>query len=159
MQSLGWDLVRADVELIERVWKERWGLPLCTLSRTFMPPDVEGRAMVTGDRMLGLVTWVVTGEEAEIVTLDSFVEERGVGTRLLTACEEAAASAGAKRVSTLISNDNLSALGFHLRRGWRLDKIHKDRVADLRKIKPVIPTVGRWGIPIVDLWEVAKPLG
>ena len=159
MKSLGWDLVRAQVDLIERVWKERWGLPLCSLGRTFMPKDVEGRALVTGDRMLGLITWVVTGAEAEIVTLDSFVEECGVGTRLLTAAEEAVASAGAKRVAVLLTNDNVSALAFHLHRGYRLEKVHQDKVADLRKIKPIIPNVGRGGIPIVDLWEVAKPLG
>ena len=159
MQSLGWDLVRADVDLTERVWKERWGLPLCSLGRTFMPKDVEGRAIVTGDRMLGLITWVVTGAEAEIVTLDSFVEEQGVGTRLLTAAEEAAATAGARRIAVLLTNDNLSALAFHLHRGYRMEKVHKDIVAELRKIKPIIPTSGRSGIPIVDLWEVAKPLG
>ncbi|MGC4120728.1 MAG: GNAT family N-acetyltransferase [Myxococcales bacterium] len=159
MKSLGWDLARAQVDLIERVWKERWGLPLCSLGRTFMPKDVEGRALVTGDRMLGLITWVVTGAEAEIVTLDSFVEECGVGTRLLTAAEEAVASAGAKRVAVLLTNDNVTALAFHLHRGYRLEKVHQDIVAGMRKIKPVIPEVGRGGIPIVDLWEVAKPLG
>ncbi|MBI5549632.1 MAG: GNAT family N-acetyltransferase [Deltaproteobacteria bacterium] len=158
MQSLGWDLVRADVDLIERVWKERWGLPLCSVGRTFMPRDVEGRALVMGDRMLGLITWVVNGSDAEIVTLDSFVEERGVGTRLLTAAEEAIRTAGGKRVATYATNDNLHALGFHLRRGYRLVKVHQGIVAELRKIKPVIPEAGRSGIPIVDLWEIAKPL-
>ncbi|HEY3452010.1 MAG TPA: GNAT family N-acetyltransferase [Myxococcales bacterium] len=159
MKSLGWDLVRAQVDLIERVWKERWGLPLCSVGRTFMPQDVEGRALVTGDRMLGLITWVVNGAEAEIVTLDSFVEECGVGTRLLTAAEEAVGSAGAKRIAVLLTNDNVTALAFHLHRGYRLVKVHKDIVEEMRKIKPVIPAIGRSGIPIVDLWEVAKPLG
>jgi len=145
--------------VIVRVWKERGGLPLCSVGRTFMPKDVEGRALVTGDRMLGLITWAVNGAEAEIVTLASFAEERGVGTRLLTAAEEAAASAGAKRIAVLIANDNVSALAFHLHRGYRLEKVHRDIVAELRKIKPAIPAEGRSGIPIVDLWEVAKPLG
>jgi len=159
MQSLGWDLVRADVDLIERVWKERWGLPLCSVGRTFMPKDVEGRALATGDRMLGLITWVINGTEAEIITLDSFVEERGVGTRLLTAAEEAVRTSGAKRIAVLLTNDNVSALAFHLHRGYRMEKVHKDVVAGMRKIKPAIPLNGRSGIPIVDLWEVAKPLG
>jgi GNAT superfamily N-acetyltransferase len=159
MQSLGWDLVRADAELIERVWRERWGLPLCSVGgRTFMPADVESRALVTGDRMLGLITWVVVKGEAEVVTIDAFVEERGVGTRLLTVAEEVVRSAGGRRLCVLLSNDNLHALGFLLRRGYRLEKLHLGVVADLRKIKPVIPEAGRAGIPIKDLWEVAKPL-
>lgn len=158
MESLGWDLVRPDVELVERVWKERWGLPLCTVGRTFMPKDVEGRALLKGDRMLGLITWVLTGTEAEIVTLDSFVEERGVGTRLVTAAEEAVRSAGGKRLNVFTSNDNIHSLAFFLHRGFRLEKVHKDVVPELRKIKPVIPEIGRSGIPILDLWQVVKPL-
>jgi hypothetical protein len=159
MQSLGWDLVRADVELIERVWKERWGLPLCSVGgRTFMPKDVESRALVTGDRMLGLITWVLAHGEAEVVTMDAFVEERGVGTRLLTVAEEVIRSAGGKRVAMLLSNDNVHALEFLLGRGYRLEKLHLGVVAELRKIKPVIPEIGRAGIAIKDLWEVAKTL-
>jgi GNAT superfamily N-acetyltransferase len=159
MKPIGWQLVRADVDLVEKVWKERWGLPLCSVGRTFMPRDVEARALVTGDRMLGLISWVVTGAEAEIVTLDAFAEERGAGTQLLTAAEEAMRSAGARRVVGLVSNDNIRALTFMLHRGYRLEKVHRDLVAELRKIKEAIPLVGRAGIPVLDLWELAKPLG
>lgn len=159
MQPLGKQLVRADVDLVEKVWRERWGLPLCSVGRTFMPRDVEARALVLGDRMLGLISWVVEGGNAEVVTLDSFAEERGAGTQLLTAAEEATRNAGARRVVAMVSNDNVRTLTFLLHRGYRLEKVHRDIVAELRKIKETIPMVGRAGIPVLDLWELAKPLG
>jgi ribosomal protein S18 acetylase RimI-like enzyme len=158
MASLGIDLLRPDVDLIERVWRERWGLPICTLGRTFMPADVEGRALVQGSQMLGLVTWVVTAQEGEITSLDSFAEERGVGTRLVTVAEEAIRTAGATEAVVVVSNDNLHTLCFLLRRGYRLMSVHRDVIAEMRKVKPAIPAVGRAGIPIVDLWRLTKPL-
>ena len=159
MQPLGKQLVRADVDLVEKVWRERWGLPLCSVGRTFMPRDVEARALVLGDRMLGLASWVVDGSNAELVTLDSFAEERGAGTQLLTAAEEAMRNAGARRVVAMVSNDNIRTLTFLLHRGYRLEKVHRDLVAELRKIKETIPLIGRAGVPVLDLWELAKPLG
>lgn len=159
MQSLGWTVVRADADLVERVWRLRWGLPVCSLGRVYMPADVEARVLKLEDRLLGLATWAFEGDSAEVVTLDAFVEERGVGTRLLTAVEEACSGAGARRNRVFLTNDNLSALGFFLRRGYRLEQVHRDAVAALRQHKASIPATGRAGLPLVDLWELTKPLG
>ncbi len=159
MQSLGWTVVRADADLVERVWRLRWGLPVCSLGRVYLPADVEARVLKVDDRLLGLATWAYEGDTADLVTLDAFVEERGVGTRLLTALEEACSGAGTKRTRVFLTNDNLSALGFLLRRGYRLEKVHREAVAALRAHKAAIPATGRSGLPLVDLWELTKPLG
>ena len=123
-----------------------------------MPSDVQARALISGDRILGLITWVMEGGNAELTTLDAFVEERGIGSKLLAVAEEVIRSGGGRRMVVFLSNDNVSTLAFYLHRGWRLEKVHRDAVLNLRKIKSAIPEVGRSGIPITDLWEVDKSL-
>ena len=76
-----------------------------------------------------------------------------------SALEEACSGAGAKRTRVFLTNDNLAALGFLLRRGYRLEKVHRDAVAALRQHKASIPATGRAGLPLVDLWELVKLLG
>ena len=78
---------------------------------------------------------------------------------LLTAVEEACSGASARRNRVFLTNDNLSALGFFLRRGYQLEQVHRDAVAALRQHKASIPVTGRAGLPLVDLWELTKPLG
>ncbi len=60
------DIQPASTELIARLWREEWGLPVVTAEREYMPVDVEGFAWRAGDgRALGLVTWFVDGDRAD----------------------------------------------------------------------------------------------
>lgn len=101
----------------------------------------------------GLVTWA----DDEIVTLDALTPGRGTGTRLLAAAEERLVAAGARRARVTTSNDNLHALGFYQRRGYRLVRIHRDAMDEVRSLKPAVPT-SAGGIALSDLWELEKPL-
>ena len=74
----------APTELIARLWEEHWGLPIVTAEREYMPPDVEGLACRARDgRTLGLVTWAVDGQRAEIVSLNALEPGQGIGSRLM----------------------------------------------------------------------------
>ena len=56
------------------------------------------------------------------------------------------------------TNDNLRALAFYQRRGFRIIAVHTDAVARSREAKPEIPAVGDNGIPILDEIELEKEL-
>ncbi len=56
------------------------------------------------------------------------------------------------------TNDNLRALYFYQRRGFRIVAVHRDAVMHSREIKPEIPSVADNGIPILDELELEKPL-
>jgi ribosomal protein S18 acetylase RimI-like enzyme len=61
------------------------------------------------------------------------------------------------RVTT--TNDNLSGLRFYQRRGFRIVAVRPDAVAASRRMKPGIPEVGEYGIPIRDEIELVLMLG
>ena len=48
------------------------------------------------------------------------------------------------------TNDNLRAVQFYQRLGFRIVRVNVGAVDEARKIKPQIPEVGQTGIPIHD---------
>lgn len=103
---------------------------------------------------VGLVTYQLEGDQAEIVTLASLVERQGAGTALVEAVRQAAQRAGCRRLWLITTNDNLSALRFYQRRGFVLVQLHPNAVAQSRRLKAEIPRVGQYGIPIRDEIEL-----
>ncbi len=149
----------ASTELIARLWEEQWGLPIVTAKREYMPPDVEGFVWRTrGGERLGLVTWAVDGDRAEIVSIDALERGRRIGARLMEAAEEELRRRGVKTAHLVTTNDNHRALTFYLRRGYRLVRLHLDAMSRVREVKPDVPLVGNDGIPLRDMWELEKPL-
>jgi ribosomal protein S18 acetylase RimI-like enzyme len=107
----------------------------------------------TDDRIVGLATYEITGDECELLTLDAFDRGRGIGSRLLEAVVDLARNAGCRRVWLVTSNDNLDAVRFYQRRGLRLVAVHPGAIDEAREIKPAIPLVGHYEIPIRDELE------
>ncbi len=140
---------------IDSIWRARWGLPVVTLSGRYLPSDVRGLVAADAtDEVVGLVTWVVDGDAAEIVSLDALAQGRGVGTALLSRAEGEAR--GAARVWLQTSNDNLRALCFYALRGYRLVAVHLDAMDVVRQAKPEVPERGLDGIPLRDAWVMEK---
>jgi ribosomal protein S18 acetylase RimI-like enzyme len=109
---------------------------------------------VDGEDMVGLATHEPMGDDVELVTVAAFRREEG-STALVEAVVDAARQGGARRVRLITSNDNLDALRFYQRRGFRLAAIHCGAIDQARKIKPSIPTVGDYGIPVHNEVELA----
>lgn len=111
-----------------------------------------------GAQRVGLLTYHIAGHACEVVSLDSLVERRGVGSALLAAVEDAARTAGCTRVWLITTNDNLPALGFYQRRGYRLAALYPGAVDAARALKPQIPVLGMDNIPLHDEIELHKRL-
>jgi acetyltransferase (GNAT) family protein len=58
------------------------------------------------------------------------------------------------RVTT--TNDNLDALRFYQRRGFRIIAVHPGTVEESCRLKPSIPAIGEYGIPIRDELELER---
>jgi ribosomal protein S18 acetylase RimI-like enzyme len=102
----------------------------------------------------GLLTYHLDGAACEIVTLNSWREGAGIGSALIDAAVDAARTAGCTRVWLLTTNDNLHALRFYQRRGFRLAALYPDALTEARRVKPSIPATGYHGIPIRDEIEL-----
>jgi GNAT superfamily N-acetyltransferase len=110
-------------------------------------------------RLLGVLTYVNHGDSCEVLTLHADERLRGVGTALLAAVRAIAVEAGCRRLWLITTNDNMDALRFYQRRGFRLAVLRAGAVDDSRAgLKPEIPVVGNHGIPIRDEIELEAEL-
>ena len=130
---------------------ERWGDAIVTgRGRAWKPAELPVFAAFDGDDCVGLVTYELDGEACEIVTIDALREGEGIGTALLEAVVDAAREAGCKRVQLLTTNNNVRALAFYQKRGFRLVALKAGEIDEQRKLKPSIPEVDSAGLPIRD---------
>jgi len=114
-------------------------------------------AVGDSDEKLGLLTHEIIGDQCEVVTLDAFTQFSGVGTALMQHAIDAARSAGCRRIWLITTNDNLDAIRFYQKRGFTIAAVHVNAIAHSRTLKPSIPLVGNYGIPIRD--EVELEMG
>jgi GNAT superfamily N-acetyltransferase len=150
----------ASPDEIERLWREFNGLPIVTVTRTY--DDAEGaEALVCrGDDggTLGHVSWSISGDTAEIVTIEAVEQGRHLGGRLLDAAESRIREHGVKRIIVTTTNDNLRAQAFYMRRRYRLARVERDGMERVRALKPTVPPTGHEGLPLRDMWEFEKQL-
>jgi GNAT superfamily N-acetyltransferase len=107
----------------------------------------------------GVATYIVGDTDCEVLTLHATRSWQGAGTALLRVVEQFAAEHGCTRLWLITTNDNVDALRFYQRRGFRFAKVHPGAVdASRLKLKPGIPEVGEYGIPIRDEIELEKAI-
>jgi ribosomal protein S18 acetylase RimI-like enzyme len=124
------------------------GAVLITRGHSYDARDLEGFVAEDGGRMVGALTYAFADGECEVATLDSWDEDKGVGTALLAAVVDLARARGARRAWLITSNDNIRAIRFYQKRGWDLVAVHRFAIDEARKQKPDIPLVGDNDIPI-----------
>lgn len=148
----------------DRVWaaqfiRTRWGSnQVVAHGNVYFPHTLPGFVALQAGERVGLVTYHVVGEACEIVTLDSTRPGQGIGTALVDAVERAAQEQSCRRLWLVTSNDNLGALRFYQKHGFRLVAVHRDAVDEARRLKPEIPVVGEDGIPLHDEIELEMAL-
>jgi ribosomal protein S18 acetylase RimI-like enzyme len=126
--------------------------------RVWKPAELPGFAVFDDDDCVGLVTYELDGEACEIVTIDALREGEGVGTALLGAVVDVAQSAGCARVQLLTTNNNVRALAFYQKRGFRLVALAPGAMDEARRLKPSIPALDSAGLPIRDELHLELPL-
>ncbi len=152
-------LEAADAAFIDEEWRRLWGLPVVSLDREYQPADVAGLVYRDGGGApQGLITWHVEGDRAEIVTVDAFEQGRHIGGRLLDGAEEELRRLGVRQATIMTTNDNLRAIAFYVRHGYRMIAVHLDAMDRVRAIKPEVPEAGHDGLPLRDVIELAKEL-
>ncbi|MHC5375660.1 GNAT family N-acetyltransferase [Enterococcus sp. LJL120] len=101
------------------------------------------------NQIVGLITYKVSLKDIEIISLDSQIEGQGIGSALYQYVEELAEK-HCKDLILYTTNDNLKALKFWQKKGFRMVHIVSGAADNARKIKKEIPDVGYEGIPLHD---------
>ncbi|KAF0107914.1 MAG: N-acetyltransferase GCN5 [Anaerolineaceae bacterium] len=165
-------LTPADRDWVRRKMVEEWDSEIIFVhGQTFRPADLPGFAAVAGDGMIGLLTYRLDADACEIMTINSWRENRGVGSALIEAARQAAGAAlpapvpqaqvslskgpaGCRRLFLVTTNDNTRALRFYQKRGFTICAVRLNVMEQARKVKPEIPPAGADGIPIRDEIEL-----
>ncbi|GAB3447087.1 GNAT family N-acetyltransferase [Actinophytocola sediminis] len=108
------------------------------------------------DVRAGLLTYHHTGDEVELITINALRPGVGVGRALLDALAEETRRLGATRVWLVTSNDNIDALRFYQRAGYRITAVYPGAIDRAREVKPSIPLVGAHDIELHDEIELAR---
>jgi GNAT superfamily N-acetyltransferase len=144
---------------VERFLAERYSARVARLGR--MEDSLAHPALVAerDGELAGVLTYVLSSDACEVLTLHAAERQTGIGTALLKAVEELAGDAGCARLWLITTNDNLDALRFYQRRGFRLAALHAGAVDDSRaRLKPEIPRTGEHGIDLRDELVLEKDL-
>ena len=147
----------SDQHAVEEFLDERSATHMARLGR--LEHALEHPALVAerDGGLVGVLTFVLGDEDCEILTLHAAEPLHGTGTALLQAIERVAADAGCNRLWVITTNDNIDALRFYQRRGFRLAALHRGAVDVSRaRVKPQIPRIGDHGIALRDELELDK---
>jgi len=108
---------------------------------------------------MGLVTYRIEADGCELVSIVAVESGQGIGTVLVEELREEALAAGCRRIWLVTTNDNLDALRFYQRRGFRIVSLRPGAVDEARRsLKPEIPEAGAFGIRIRDELELELAL-
>lgn len=151
---------KADRGWIAQFTEEHWGSDVMIVrGEVVFISQQEGFVAELEGQVVGLISYQVRGQACEITSLDSLREKQGIGSALIQQVVAAAREAGCRRLFLITTNDNLNALRFYQKRGFRLAAVYPGAVNEARKIKPQIPPFSEDGIPIQDELELEMDLG
>jgi len=155
---------------IDAMFAATWGEPrVAARGRLYdlraLPALVATRAVVAGsardsggtheaggssEEIIGVLTYEIDGDAIEIVSIEAVPPRQGTGTALLAGAADLGKAEGLARLLLVTTNDNIDALRFYQRRGLHILEVRPDGVARSREVKPSIPLIGSYGIPMRD---------
>jgi GNAT superfamily N-acetyltransferase len=137
----------AELEAARARLEAEWGDPILIRGTAFRFADCE---ILADGAMAGLAAYSRRDQPiAELVALNAFIQRRGVGTLLLSACV-ARLGRDFHTLRLTTTNDNVDALRFYQKRDFVLSALRTGAVDEARLLKPSIPRLGQYGIPIRD---------
>jgi N-acetylglutamate synthase-like GNAT family acetyltransferase len=140
-----------DKNWITDLLTEWWASPtVVSRGKIHYADNLPGFIVERDNKPAGLSTYNINGTNCEIVTINSLVENIGIGSALIDEVKQAARRTGCKRLWLITTNDNTAAMRFYQKRGFVFVAVHRNSIEQSRRLKPEIPTIGNDGIPIRD---------
>ena len=152
-------LCEDDINWLRQVIEKEWASnKVVSRGKVYLIDQLPGFIAIQKDKRVGLLTYKINNKECEVITLNSFIENQGIGSDLLDKIESFSSSIGCKRIWLITTNDNLNAIRFYQKNGYKLSAFYRNAVEKARQLKPEIPSIGLNGIPIRDEIELEKIL-
>ena len=135
--------------------REQWHADIVVAHGTaYEPVRLPGFVADYAGEHVGLLTYLVEGDACEVVSINSTRPGLGIGKALIDAIRNEASGLNCRRLWLITTNDNLDALRFYQRCGFQIVAVHPNALDRSRELKPMIPLVGAYGIPLRDELEL-----
>ncbi|HOK43965.1 MAG TPA: GNAT family N-acetyltransferase [Thermoclostridium caenicola] len=142
-------VTQKDRSTVAGLLSELWGSEIIvSRGKVYHAANLPGFLAWVDGQIKGMITYHIENDQCEIVTLDSMLENFGIGSALVDSVVQKARTAGCRRVWLITTNDNIHAIRFYQRRGFDMAALHRNAIEESRKIKPQIPLKGLDDIPI-----------
>ena len=139
----------ANREVINTFIRERWYTTVMVIrGRQIDMTATEGFFLREQEKVMGLITYIVYDGILEITSLDSLRENQGIGRMLVDRVVREAKERGLQKIVLVTTNDNINAIRFYQKRGFDMAHLFRNAVDVARKVKPEIPLVGEYAIPL-----------
>jgi N-acetylglutamate synthase-like GNAT family acetyltransferase len=140
---------------IRKFISKEWGAEkVVSRGKIYYPHQLPGFIAFKNKKYLGLITYKIEKDSCEIITLNSIVKKKGIGSALVEKVKKIAKKSDCQRIWLITTNDNIDALIFWQKIGFSLKAVYPNAISFSRKLKPEIPKVGNYGIPIRDEIEL-----
>jgi len=126
-----------------------WGSDiLVTRGNIYKANDLDGILVYENGKITGLGLYKIKND-CEVVLLETFIQNKGIGSKIIEEIIEIARTKNCRRVWLITSNENINAIRFYQKRGFHISNIYLNAMDEARKIKPEIPKIAN-GIEIRD---------
>ena len=140
---------------MREVMRKWWGSDTMIIRKTeYEPAEMAGSVDLLNGERVGLVVLRYEKTLCEIMSLTTPGTHPQVGSQLMFSAIENAKKHGIRRIVVITTNDNTNALRFYQKMGFYFRKLQVGIVEESGKIKPQIPLVGNFNIPIRDEIEL-----
>lgn len=154
MEDFRYDIVELTENLRDKVNKiliEEWeATDIIIRGKIIDGTKLDGFLALKDNEIIGLITYMIENNECEICSLNSFVENKGIGTALINKVKEYSKKNNCVRLKLITTNDNIKGIEFYQRRGFTFANIYINAIENSRKLKPEIPIFADNGLPIRD---------
>jgi len=114
-----------------------------------------------GQDPVGLIVFRESDDSFEVLAIKASRKNEGIGSALLSEVEDIARQRSIRCIGLSTTNDNLDALRFYQKRGFRVCAYHVGAFDDVLRLKGKsadAKVVGYFGIAMRDVIELSKPV-
>ena len=154
MLNFKYDIVKISEkyrEKVNNILREEWeSTNIMIRGQIIDGTKLDGFLAISDNEIVGVITYLIKDNECEICSLNSFIENKGIGSSLIEKVKFVAKENNCSRLKLVTTNDNIRGIEFYQRRGFNFANLYKDSISKARLLKPEIPMFADNGLPIRD---------